>query len=400
MLSTLYRKSLFVFLFTFLLIPTLARAQSSLEILDQRIAYAFNDSLHFSVSFESPEVIHEGYVLYKIEGDERVWVYEGEVGEDQIMDVQVALSSDNEIRAFSTVTYWFRLVSDHGDFFESQRFSFQYDDNRFVWKTIEHPLFTLIWHNGDEAFAVSILAAAEQAAARGQSLLPLPNPVDITFRVYDNVEDVQLVAQLAAYQWAAGHTDPQHGLVLLSLPPGLQQSLEIERQVPHEVTHLMLYQALGSAAYHRLPAWLNEGIASNAELYSDPLWPELLQLAHESDGLLPMYSLCAGFPQDAFSARLAYAQSASFVRYLLETYNSVGLGLLVDAYATNPDCLGAPLESFGKDLIALDAGWRYATFAAPGLPAWLSSLPWQAVLSSAVVALLIGLLIRRLSRTK
>jgi hypothetical protein len=387
-------------LFTALLalLPANAQAQGSIEILDQSADYLFNDSLHFIVAFESSEVIHEGYVLYQVAGEERVWVYEGEVGDDQTMDVQVALDSENPIRAFSNITYWFRLGSDHGDFFESQRYSFYYEDNRFSWLTIQRPPFTLIWHNGDEAFAASILAAAELGVARAQSLLPLPDPTAVTLRVYDNADDVQLLAQLAGYQWAAGHTDPQYGLILLSLPPGPQQSLEIQRQVPHEVAHLMLYQTLGSAGYAQLPAWLNEGIASTAEVYSDPLQKDLLDVANRSNTLIPFFSLCATFPQDSFSSRLAYAQSASFVSYLRLTYNSVGFGLLVDSYAANPDCLSAPLESFGKDLIELDADWRLATFPSGGLPPWLQSSPWLAVLGSAVFVIVAFIVIRRVRR--
>ncbi len=374
--------------------PGSVQAQGSIEVIEQRADYIFNNSVHFSLAFQSPEVIHEGYVLYQVEGSDRVWVYEGEVSEEQTMNVQVALDASNVIGVFSNITYWFRLGSDHGDFFESQRYNFYYEDNRFTWLTVERPPFTLIWHNGNEAFAASILAAAELGVARAQSLLPLPDPTAITLRVYDNAADVQLLARLAGYQWAAGHTDPQHGLILLSLPPGPQQSLEIERQVPHEVAHLMLYQALGSAGYAQLPAWLNEGIASSAELYSDPLQKEVLDVAHEANTLIPFYSLCSSFPQDGFSARLAYAQSASFIRYLVRTYNSTGFGLLVNAYATNPDCLTASLESFGKDLATLEADWRQATFPAAELP------PWSLVIGSAAVAALAVLAIRRFSRAK
>jgi hypothetical protein len=380
--------------------PVNVQAQGSIEILEQSAIYSFNNSLHFVVAFQSPAVINEGYVLYQVEGNDRVWVYEGEVSEDQTMEVQVGLGAENTIRAFSNITYWFRLGSDHGDFFESQRYSFYYEDNRFSWLTIERPPFTLIWHNGDEAFAASILAAAELGVARAQNLLPLPDPTAITLRVYDNAEDVQLLAQLAGYQWAAGHTDAQHALILLSLQPGPQQSLDIERQVPHEVAHLMLHQALGPTGYAQLPAWLNEGIASTAELYSDPLQKDLLDVANRSNTLIPFYSLCAGFPQDGFSSRLAYAQSASFVNYLLQTYNSVGFGLLVDSYASNPDCLAAPFESFGKDLIALDADWRLATFPSEGLLSWLQSSPWPAVLGSAVVAAVAIMVIRRIRPAK
>jgi hypothetical protein len=174
------------------------------------------------------------------------------------------------------------------------------------------------------------------------------------------------------------------------LAPGGQQSLEIERQVPHEVAHLILYQGLGPQGYSNLPAWLNEGIASNVEIYSDPLRREWLRVANEMDGLYPFFSLCAAFPQDEAAARLAYAQSASFVRYLLDTYNPTGFATLVEAYVDSGDCLNAPLASFGKDLNQLDAEWRAANFSqANAVVQAVDALPWPTILAGAALALVL-----------
>jgi hypothetical protein len=220
-------------------------------------------------------------------------------------------------------------------------------------------------------------------------------------RVYDSIADVQLLAQQAGFAWQAGHTDPANGELLFSLPPGPQQSLEIQRQVPHEVAHQMLYQAFGADVYARLPAWLNEGIASNAEVYSDPAWAPLVQLAVESGSTIPFFSLCAIFPQDGETARLAYAQSASFVNYLYRHYNPTGFQLLVEAYAQDPDCIGATVETFDKDLFALEADWRASVDAPPqDLLSAASSLPWQTILTSAGVALVIVVALRLLAGRK
>ena len=376
-----------------------AQAQGSIEITDQKAEYLFNDSMQFTAQYQSTETMIEGFIFYQEQGEDHTWVYEGELSDDRRLGVQVELTADNSPKAFSNVEYWFRFASDHGDIFESQHYNLYYEDNRYVWQTLDQPPFTLFWHNGDQAFAETILAAAQQGVTRARALLPLPNPLPITFQVYDNPEDVQLVAHLAGYSWLAGHTDPKLGIILLSLPPGAQQSLEIQRQVPHELAHILLYQALGDDGYSRLPVWLNEGIATNAELYSDPLQTELLQLANSSDTLLPFISLCKAFPQDGISARLAYAQSASFVRYMYEQYNSVGFGILVDAYAHNEDCLAASVASFGKDLLSLESDWRSATFdSAAGAQAWLRALPWPTIFTSALVAIFLWALVRRQSR--
>ncbi|MEX2143336.1 MAG: peptidase MA family metallohydrolase [Anaerolineales bacterium] len=375
------------------------KAQAPVEILEQDVEFLFNDWLQFTVHFESSQGLQEGFVFYQFSGSDRAWVYEGEFSQDQILQVRVELNEDNQPAPFTYLEYWFRFASDFGDIYESERYTLYYDDNRYPWQILQNSPFTIYWHQGDMAFAQAILAAAHQGITRSQQLLPLPDLAPVVLRVYANAEDVQLIAQQAGFSWQAGHTHPQAGLILLSLPPGPQQSLEIQRQVPHEIAHLMLYESLG-AAYFRLPAWLNEGVASNVEIYSDPNRTELLQLANAGGTLIPFFSLCKAFPQDSASARLAYAQSASFVRYLFEKYKSVGFSLLVDAYAQGDDCNNAPLADFGKDLIKLEAEWREQTFASVGGAfAWFSAVPWQPILLSAGIALaLYGLL--RITKTR
>jgi len=384
---------IFVFALVLLILVQPAHAQGMLEITDQRVDYLFNSFLHFSAQYQSPEKMIEGSVFFQVGQDK---VYEGDLGSNQTLDVLVALNATNTPKAFSSVTYWFRLTSDHGDFFDSPRFSFYYEDNRYNWQQFEKPPFTLRWHAGDEAFTQAILSAADQGVMRAAAMLPLPPPQPMTFQVYDNVQDVQLVSQLAGYSWLAGHSDLAFNLILFSLAPGPQQSLEIERQVPHEVAHLLLYQAFGANDYANLPVWLNEGFASSAEVYSDPLRKELLDLANETDTLIPFYSLCAAFPQDANSARLAYAQSASFVSYLYERYSQAGFNILVEAYAETGDCLNASVASFGEDLSTLESDWRQATFASQnGLVQNLQSLPWPTIAVAAGVAIALWALLRR-----
>jgi len=371
-----------------------AKTQVQVDILEQSADYLFDDWLHFYARYESSEGLQEGFVFYQYRGSERAWVFEGELSEEQALDVQVELNEENSPPPFTELEYWYRFASDRGEIIESQHYTLYYDDNRYAWQHQESPPFLLYWHHGDLAFGQSILAAARQGVTRAQELLALPDLENAVLRVYDDEEDVQGIARQAGFIWQAGHTDPQGGLILLALPPGPQQNLEVQRQVPHEVGHLMLYRSLGPA-YYRLPDWLNEGFASNVEIYSDPAQSEMLASANAADDLIPLFSLCHAFPQDRDSARLAYAQSTSFVRYLFERYNSVGFGLLVDAYSTNDDCLEAPVQVFGKDLNAMEAEWRTATFDQDqGVMAWVSTAPWQAMIVSAGLALAIFLLLR------
>lgn len=373
--------------------------QGGVEIVDQGVDYLFNDRINFKAEFRTDLVIQEGFAFFQYEGAEHPWVYEGDLSDNSLLQVEAPLSSENQPAPFRDIEYWFRFATDHGEIIESQHFTFAYDDNRYTWLTVEDGPFTLYWHNGDSGFAASVLAAARQGVQRAQLLLPLAEPTAVTLRVYDSPEDVQLIAQRSGFIWQAGHTDPDAGLLLFSLAPG--QSLEVQRQVPHEIAHLMLHLSLGAEAYSRLPVWLNEGIASYAEVYSDPTQVELLQIASDSNTLIPMFSLCAAFPQDAASARLAYAEAASFVDYLAGAYNPAGFALLFDAYADSGDCLNTPVDIFGKDLIALEAEWRAATFAKDAsILSWVAAVPWQPILGSAVVAGALFLVLKRVGYSK
>lgn len=384
---------------TFSLASSPIQNQVEISIINQSVEYLFNDHFGFTVEFQSDDVIQEAFVFYQFEGSEHEWVYEGEVETNSLFEVEVPITSENQPEPFQQIEYWFRFATDHGLYFNSEHFTFTYNDNRYEWLSIENGPFALYWHNGDSGFAASILAAARQGIQRTQLLLPLNDPAAVILRVYDSPEDVQLISQRSGFAWQAGHTDPKAGMLLFSLEPG--QSLEVQRQVPHEIAHLMLYQSLGQAAYERIPVWLNEGIASYAEVYSDPTHTELLQIASDTGTLIPLFSLCSAFPQDAVSARLAYAESASFVDYLVGRYNATGFALLFNAYATTGDCLNAPVDVLGKDLTALDAEWRAATFAKDdSILTWLGSVPWQTIVASAALAGALFLVLRRVGYSK
>lgn len=381
----MYRRSILWLALVTLLPWQTASAGEVVEFTAQQAEYRFGESLSFWAEFTSTAVILEGYVFFESGENERTWVYEGNI-DGSTLAVHVALGAANQPRADAEIRYWFRLGSDHGEFFESPYYSLLYEDNRFAWQQIEAPPFTLRWYNGDAAFAEAILSAARQGAARLQTMLPLPAAQPMTLRAYDNAADLQTAAQLAGYTWAAGHTQPGAGLLMFVLPPDNANSLEIERRVPHEVAHMLLFQAFGESGYANLPAWLDEGIASYVETYSDPQREQLLAAANASGALLPFYSLCQAFPQDQTLARLAYAQSASFVRYLRERFNQTGFAILVDAYAKSGDCLNATQPAFGVNLHQLEADWRTASFQTPGP---LAGLDWRPIAAAACFALLV-----------
>jgi hypothetical protein len=83
-----------------------------------------------------------------------------------------------------------------------------------------------------------------------------------------------------------------------------------------------------------------------------------LAAAVDSNSLLPLSELCAAFPPDTGRAFLAYAQSKSFVRFLLDNFGTTGLSALTSAYADGMDCEEGARRALEQPLSQLEVRWR------------------------------------------
>ena len=215
-------------------------------------------------------------------------------------------------------------------------------------------------------------------------MLELPPIQHLDIYVYASGLDMQSTMQLGGLRWLAGHADPDLGVAVVSLPTGPDQLSEIERQIPHEVMHLLLYQSVGPA-YTGLPTWLKEGLASANESRPNPNYYILLTDSVEQDALIPMSSLCTSFPQDN-TIYQAYAQSDSFVRYLFQQYGQTGMQSLLTNYASGEGCENAPILTTGMSLSELEKEWRRSALNDNILELILEALlPWGGLLFVVVV---------------
>lgn len=354
-----------------------ALAATSSQVTPDPVEYTFGDQVILRASIDTDLKIQEVKVFIQSSGDTNTYS-----GIALIQDGQIKYHHDltaEPLRAFSQVDYWFLIVPFTGDSFLSETFSFFYEDNRFNWQVHSSPSFTVHWYEGDLAFAQNVLNAAEAGLVRANRMLILPpiQPVDIY--VYASGLEMQSTLRLGGLRWTAGHADPDLGVAVVSLPVGPDQRSEIERQIPHEVMHLVLYQSVGQP-YYTLPTWLKEGLASANEIRPNPDYYVILSNAVEDDTLIPMASLCPSFPPDN-TVYLAYAQSDSFVRYLYERYGQTGLQNLVASYASGNGCENATLPVFDLSLNELELEWRRVALNDNVLEIALKSLlPWSIVL--------------------
>jgi hypothetical protein len=184
------------------------------------------------------------------------------------------------------------------------------------------------------------------------------------------------------FSLAAGKASPDLGVVMVSLSADPNQRIEIQRQVPHEVMHVLLYEKLGDG-YENVPVWLDEGLASLVEGTPNPDYYALLQNALEDDALLPMESLCRSFRLEASLFYLSYAQSESFTRFLYDNFGSSGLEVLLEKYADGVECTRGPELALGQTLHRLELSWARELAGEVNLwQALQPLLPWLVLLAA------------------
>ncbi len=265
--------------------------------------------------------------------------------------------TQHPLRPFSQVDYWYRVTLADGNTFTSAESTFLYEDNRFEWHKLEEKGFEAAWLEGELEFGQSILNVIQTSWTNVQIYLPAETPMPLRVYVYPRAADLQAALQLTSTPWIAGHASPDLGVVLVSIPSGPDQRAEMERQIPHELMHIVEYQLAGPA-YSRLPTWLIEGLATIAELYPNQDYERVMQSAIREDRLLPMVGLCGEFPRDLSGAILAYAQSASFLRFLHKNFGSSGLANLIAQYRDGYGCEEGIRAAFDETLVQLEARWK------------------------------------------
>jgi hypothetical protein len=336
-----------------------ASAQSMRGFSNLQVHYNFGDQVVFQSTLDETTGIENIFLFLEQSGEDTL-VRPAEISPNGIVETILDLKQ-YPLRPYATVSYYFRLKTVNGDSYESERGSFEYVDNRFRWDLLEDKSFQVYWYGRDVTFGQSILNVAHAGLESAQRYINAPLPMPLKIYVYENATDLQFALALSQQNaWVAGHASPDLNTILVSIPSDPQQQLELERQIPHEIAHILQFSLVGEK-YALLPVWLLEGSASLAELYPNPDYPRAIVDAVQSEGILAYDSLCITFPRDASGAFLAYAQSESFIRYIYQNYGTSGLTKLFEVYADGLGCEEGAHAALGIGLNELDFRWQQSS---------------------------------------
>jgi hypothetical protein len=383
-----------LFLITLLLSSffSTVRAQTPVEIITQQMEYEFGAELSFQIEFSSSSSLESLTLFIQASG---VSTFVGAVSfTDEGIGYFVYDLSQRPLPAFANVSYFYQFVLSDGQTVDSPTYNFTYLDNRFNWQELIEEPFKIFWYEGEIILAQEVLDAAVEGQEKILELLQQPpDSQPITIFIYGSDEDLQSSLNTIGQSWVGGHADPARGSVVVALPPAVDQPLEIQRLIPHELTHIYLYRFMG-AEYEYLPAWFNEGLASRMEAYSLSEYDLILERASSGNDLIPMAHICQAFPVDPDLALLSYAQADSLVDYLRRQYGLPALQSLIFAYDQGLSCERGVETALGMTLADLEKEWQQTTFGGG------RTLLFIYILIALLLVLIVGLAIYIYSRIR
>jgi hypothetical protein len=334
------------------------KADGEIVVVESNSHYEFGRQLSFHLEAGSASGITQVILSFRATGDATTTVERPQfvagpsVTVDHTYDLQ-----GRYIKPFTQVEYWWTLSDAAGHRLTTEVQTFSYGDNRFPWQSLTEDGVTVYWYQGSEAFSQAALDVAVGVVPRISADLGVGAPQPIKAFLYANLSDLEGALPPTGREWVGGQAYPELGTFVAAIPPDDRSLSTMKRVIPHEIAHLLIYQAAGGALGH-VPAWLNEGLATLSEELPDPEAAIVLETALSQDSLVPLETLCGPFPLDTGEARLSYAQSASVVGFIRDHYGRQDLTRLIAAYADGASCRGGVERALGVSLEGLETQWR------------------------------------------
>jgi len=250
------------------------------------------------------------------------------------------------------VEYWWTVRDINGRVASSAPEFFIFTDTRFTWQQIVRDNLTMNWYGNNGAKVQTLLTASlaglsELSEKTGAHLV---RPVQVY--VYANTRAMQ-EAMMFPQEWTGAVTYTDQSTILIGLADDWDWN---EKTMVHELAHMVSYQ-MTRGPYSSVPVWLSEGFSMYAEGPPNLYIISSLVSALNDGYTITVRSLSGPFSADSGRSYLSYAQSYSFVDYLVANYGQEQMLALLTVFARGADYDGALLEVYGFDMDGLYENW-------------------------------------------
>jgi len=310
----------------------------------------------FHVGATASEPIVKAELLYSQAELETLYLEAPDIEPSTQIDAELELDLyNNYLPPGIQLTYRWRLTTESGATIDSEPQAFEWTDLRFEWKQIATDQVSVWYYASGEGFAQSILDTAQETIDRLRSEYGLAQPSQIRLWVYESGGDFNGAQIPNSQEWVVGAAYPDLGLILAVLPDG--EDWEVDRVVPHEITHQVLRQA-SENPFNVPPLWFDEGFAVFQQVTGNDHFPEMVAEAAADGRLLLLRYLTAEYPFDPSDVTLSYAQSFSVVSFIVEQWGKESIGELVNEFAKGVTHDEAFTAALGVTVDELEKMWR------------------------------------------
>jgi hypothetical protein len=346
--------------------PARAGTAADISVEDNRAVADFPNTLTFQLTLSSPTDIERIVLEY---GSEQLTC--GEVVSKAFPDFEPAERVEAEwiwdMRRSggeppgATIWWQWRVTDGEGGEHLVERKEFLWLDSLYPWQSLSEGPIAVHWYEGGSAFGEDMLDSALRSAQHIEDLIDLRPVGGVDLYLYGEYEDMQ-DSILNEPEWTGGVSYGEYNIILLGVPEGSEEWGKAA--IAHELMHTVVDRFAFSCLV-RIPSWIHEGLAMVSEGGPDEYGSMLLQKAIDDNELFPLRSLGGGFPEDATSALLAYAQSYSVVDFLIRKGDASRMRSLLSLLAEGTTVDDALLQLYGFNVDGLDAAWRDSVGAEP-----------------------------------
>ncbi|MHB8647442.1 MAG: peptidase MA family metallohydrolase [Thermomicrobiales bacterium] len=251
---------------------------------------------------------------------------------------------------------WAFTLSDGTQYRANPAIVFYMDDQQ-QWKKKTSGSITLWWYNGDDAFAQDAIDTATRAANTLKTTFNVSGNRPIRILIYANARDLRVALPPNSAEWIGGGASTDLGIIHAAIAPGQSAASEIRRILPHEMSHMIVYQA-SLNPYNHPPLWLDEGLAVHNQETPDVRFRPLVRDAVDTGKLIPLRALNSPFPLNADQALLSYAESESVVNFIITAYGSKYIGSLISAFKDELSYDQVVQKVLKESIEDLDKEWK------------------------------------------
>ena len=336
--------------------PLVPQRAAGVSITADTAEVTFPDQVQFRlVASSANTAIERVTLLYSLDGSPVINEATPDFTPGKTVDAVYAWRVREALVPGTEISYHWALETTTGARWTTEPRQVSYNDTRFVWQQATAGLVTVFWYGPDDATGQELLSYIRDTLEVLEREYALT--LEQTVKVFVYASEQEYASALTPFQvLGAGMTVGVNRIFMVLVQPPEAN----EQTVRHEITHALFLQRTDNP-FNAPPRWLTEGFSmflSGEEMASANL--EALRQLASQERLFSLKSLNGNFPSTEQELVIAYVESYSAVRYIIEQHGTERVRALLQAIKDGSTTDGAFQQALGVTVDELDQRWQDA----------------------------------------